>query len=191
MSASVSLKLNVPGGFRRILLHCCCAPCSGAIVECMVANGLKPTIFFSNSNIFPEEEFAKRRAEIVRYAALFDLEVVDDLYEHDEWLKAVKGLENEPERGARCLQCFRFRLRKAAEYAGTHGFEVLTTTLASSRWKDLSQVDEAGIWACSSVEGVIWWGKNWRKGGLQSRRNEIVREQGFYNQTFCGCEFCK
>ena len=190
MATPLTLKLDVPAGSGRILLHCCCAPCSGAILECMVANGLRPAIFFSNSNIFPEEEYVKRRAEIVRYAASFDLPVIDDDYCHESWLEAVRGLENEPERGARCTQCFRFRLLRAARYAADNGFDVLATTLASSRWKDLAQVDAAGEWACGDLP-VTWWGQNWRKGGLQPRRDEIVREQGFYNQTFCGCEFCK
>lgn len=192
------LKLEVPGGASRVLLHCCCAPCSGAIVECMVQNGLRPAIFFSNSNIFPQEEYVKRRVEIVRYAAIFGLEVVDDDYCHEEWLDAVRGFENEPERGARCLECFKFRLLRAARYALANGYEVLTTTLASSRWKDLSQVDEAGRWACCEVmkgaadgRDLLWWGQNWRKGGLQPRRGQIIREQSFYNQTFCGCEFCR
>lgn len=188
--------IEIPDTALRILLHCCCAPCSGAIVEWMVKNGLRPLIFFSNSNIFPEEEYVKRREEIVRYAALYDLEVVDDQYDHDAWLDAVHGLENEPERGLRCTECFRFRLLRAARYAALNGCDTLTTTLASSRWKDLNQVDAAGSWACRAVAGEglpapLWWGQNWRKGGLQPRRDEIVREQNFYNQTFCGCEFCR
>ena len=92
-------------------------------------------------------------------------------------------------RGGRCLQCFKYRLLRAARYAADNGFPVLTTTLASSRWKSLEQVNEAGEWACSQVEGVVWWPQNWRKGGLQERRNEIIRNEQFYNQRYCGCEF--
>ena len=77
------------------------------------------------------------------------------------------------------------------KYAAENGFPVLTTTLASSRWKSLEQVNEAGEWACSQVEGVVWWPQNWRKGGLQERRNEIIRSERFYNQLYCGCEFSK
>ncbi len=66
---------------------------------------------------------------------------------------------------------------------------MLTTTLASSRWKSLDQINEAGLWACSQVEGVTWWDRNWRKDGLQERRREIIKEMDFYNQTWCGCEF--
>jgi len=183
--------ITVPGGETRVLLHTCCAPCSGAIIETLVKNGIRPVIFFSNSNITPFEEYAKRRAEVYRYAEAFGLEVIDDDYDHADWRRITRGLEHEPERGARCLQCFRYRLVRAARYASTHGYRVLTTALASSRWKDLAQVDEAGSYACSLFPNVIWWGQNWRKGGLQQRRGEIIREQNFYNQTFCGCEFSR
>ena len=185
------MLVTAPDGSPEVLLHCCCAPCSGAIVECLVGSGIRPCIFFSNSNIFPRDEYELRKREIIRYAAQFGLEVVDDDYDHGAWNGCIKGRENDPERGRRCLECFKFRLLRAARYASEHGFTCITTTLASSRWKDLEQVDEAGKWACAQVEGVSWWGQNWRKGGLQPRRGEIIREQGFYNQTFCGCEWSR
>ena len=191
-----SVHLEVPGGGKRVLLHCCCAPCSGAVVECLVANGIRPALLFSNANIVPRAEYELRRAELCRYAAVYGLEVIDDEDDHAAWLEAVRGLEAEPERGARCLQCFRYRLLRAARYAAAHGYDTLATTLASSRWKDLSQVNRAGREACEAVssEGgpaVTWWGQDWRKGGLQPRRSEIIREQGFYNQSWCGCEFSR
>ena len=156
----------------------------------MVAQGIRPTIFWSNSNIYNKDEYDKRKAEILRYAEKFGLEVIDDAFDHDAGLAEVAaGLENEPERGERCAACFAWRLERAARYAASHGFTVLTTTLASSRWKSLEQVDAAGVRACSKVANVAWWGQNWRVCGLQPRRSEIIREQNFYNQTFCGCEF--
>ena len=184
-----SVQLEIPNGATRVLLHACCAPCSGAIVECLVERGIRPVIFYSNSNIYPLEEYEHRRNECIRYAQKWGIEIVDDVYDHVAWGGCAAGMENEPERGGRCLQCFKFRLLRAAQYASAHGFEVLTTTLASSRWKSLEQVNEAGFWACSQVEGVTWWPQNWRKGGLQERRNQIIREEEFYNQLYCGCEF--
>ena len=160
-------------------------------MEYLVQHGCRPAVFYSNSNITPREEYDIRLNECIRYAKAFDLEIVADDYNHDEWGACAIGLENEPERGARCLQCFKFRLLRAAQYAAAHGFDVLTTTLASSRWKSLEQVNEAGEWACAQVPGVTWWSQNWRKGGLQERRGEIIREQNFYNQLFCGCEFSR
>jgi len=188
-------KVEAPGGAKDILLHACCAPCSGAVLECLLANGIRPTVFFSNSNIYPRAEYDLRLGELRRYADALGVELVVDEYDHDAWLEAVRGLEREPERGARCAACFRFRLERAAKYAAARGLPVLATTLASSRWKDLDQVNEAGTTACSVTEAaglpVVFWVENWRKGGLQERRNEVIREQGFYNQTWCGCEFSR
>ena len=183
------LHIDVPGGATRVLLHACCAPCSSAIVECLMNNGIRPVIFYSNSNIFPLQEYEHRFNECLRYAKKWGLEIVGDEYDHNAWECCAAGLENEPERGNRCLQCFKFRLLRAAEYASAHGFEVLTTTLASSRWKNLDQVNEAGRWACSQVQGITWWDQNWRKDGLQERRNQIIKEENFYNQLYCGCEY--
>ena len=206
------LPEELPEG--RLLLHVCCAPCCGAIVEALAEAYVDFAIFWSNSNIYERAEYDKRRAEVLRYAAKYGIEVIDDDFDHKQWQKEVaKGREDAPERGVRCLECFRFRLLRAARYAAAHGFSSLTTSLASSRWKSLEQVDEAGAWACAhaadgllepseanvlpvTAEGlqkpagkVQWWGRNWRKGGLQPRRNEIIKEQDFYNQTFCGCEY--
>lgn len=181
--------VTAPEGADRVLLHTCCAPCSSAIIECMVRSGITPTIYYCNPNIYPEEEYLVRKNECSRYAESLGLDMVDADYDHNEWLKAVHGLEQEPERGGRCLQCFRLRLDRAAEYAEEHGFRVLTTTLASSRWKSLDQINEAGRWAVSRHPSVLWWDRNWRKGGLQERRGQIIQEYGFYNQQYCGCEF--
>ena len=174
---------------QRVLLHACCAPCSSAIVEYLVQRGVRPVIFYSNANIFPEEEYGHRLQEILRYAEKWGLEIVEDTYDHEAWRACTRGLEDQPERGSRCAACFRFRLLRAAQYAAAHGFPVLTTTLASSRWKSLEQINAAGAWACAQVEGVSWWDRNWRKGGLQERRNQIIREENFYNQLYCGCEY--
>ena len=182
-------SLNVPMGQTEVLLHTCCAPCSSAIIECLLNNGIRPVIYYCNPNIYPLEEYLVRKEECTRYAMALGLDIIDDDYDHEAWLEAVKGLENEPERGGRCLRCFKLRLLRTAEYARDNGFKVITTTLASSRWKSLDQINEAGEWACAQVSGVIWWDRNWRKGGLQERRLQIIKEYDFYNQLYCGCEF--
>ena len=188
-------SLQVPFGADKVLLHTCCAPCSGAIIERLLKEGVRPLIYYCNPNIYPYEEYLIRKEECSRYASSLGLEIVDADYGHQQWLEAVKGLESEPERGGRCFQCFKYRLLRAAEYASGHGYRVLTTTLASSRWKSLDQINQAGQWACTKVSGQapdmapVWWEQNWRKGGLQERRSQIIREQNFYNQQYCGCEF--
>ena len=141
------------------------------------------------SDIYPEEEYRIRKDECSRYARSLGLDIVDADYDHEAWRSCVAGLEGEPERGGRCLQCFKMRLLDTARYAHEHGFRVITTTLASSRWKSLDQINEAGRFAVAAYPDVIWWDQNWRKGGLNERRAAIIREYGFYNQQYCGCEF--
>ena len=152
------------GGCSQVLLHACCAPCSSAIVEWMLQNG-------------------------VRHAESLGIEWIDGDYDHQSWLDAVRGLEGEPERGCRCLQCFRLRLLETAREAQRLGMVHFTTTLASSRWKSIEQITEAGLAAQASVPGTVFWAQNWRKGGLSDRRNQLLREYAFYNQQYCGCEF--
>lgn len=175
---------------RYVLLHCCCAPCSSAILEWMLANGVRPTLYYYNPNIFPEEEYLIRKNECTRYAEKLGLTIIDEDYDHESWRCAVRGMEQEPERGGRCLLCFKQRLLKAAQKAKELGLEEFTTTLASSRWKSLDQINEAGRWAEVQVGGGVRFDdRNWRKGGLQQRRNELLHENNFYNQLYCGCEF--
>ena len=197
----------MPLGETKVLLHTCCAPCSSAIIEHLMKHGVTPVIYYCNPNIYPREEYEIRKDECTRYAEALGLEIIDADYDHENWLEAVKGLEAEPERGGRCLKCFKLRLLRTAEYAAAHGIRVITSTLASSRWKSLEQINEAGTWACEQIErrlslvsssgempvfpdGIpVYWCHNWKKGGLQERRLQIIKEYDFYNQLYCGCEF--
>ena len=179
----------IPTGVKEVLLHACCAPCSSAIVEWLLAHDVRPTIFYYNPNIFPREEYEIRKQESKRHAESLGLSWTDGDYDHGHWLGCVQGLEGEPERGRRCLHCFTMRLTAAAHEARRQGLTWFTTTLASSRWKSLGQIEQAGHDAEKAVEGTRFWAQNWRKGGLYERRNQLLREYGFYNQQYCGCEF--
>ena len=155
-------EVNVPGGEDRVLLHTCCAPCSSAIIECLLLHNIEPVIFYCNPNIFPGEEYVVRKEECTRYARSLDLTIIDDDYDHEGWLKCVNGLEAEPERGSRCLECFKMRLRRTAGYAHDNGFKVITTTLASSRWKSLEQINLAGRFATAhtSMPSLGYFGQD-------------------------------
>lgn len=179
----------IPEGLHEVLLHVCCAPCSSAIVEWMLANGIHPTIFYYNPNIYPREEYEIRKNESKRHAESLGIRWIDGDYNHEQWRQGVCGLEGEPERGKRCQQCFILRLTVAAKKAQELGIPYFATTLASSRWKSLEQIERAGHQAEQTVEGVTFWAQNWRKGGLQERRNQLLKEFDFYNQQYCGCEF--
>ena len=190
----------------KVLLHCCCAPCSAAIIEWMLNNDIEPVLFYYNPNIYPQEEYLIRKNELTRYAESLHLTVIDGDYDYQLWKDwachnlNTTNLQDFPERGSRCLECFKLRLLEAAKKCRELGLEQFTTTLASSRWKSLEQINAAGQWAAEMVNGeglmvngekptVTFWDKNWRKGGLQDRRNALLKENGFYNQQYCGCEF--
>ncbi|MDR1414254.1 MAG: epoxyqueuosine reductase QueH [Odoribacteraceae bacterium] len=174
-----------------LLLHACCAPCSAAVVEWLMNNGARPVLFFFNPNIAPAAEYERRAAECARHAASLGLKMIEGEYDHSRWLAAVAGLEGEPERGERCARCFEVRLMATARLAGELGIRRFATTLASSRWKSLAQIADAGGRAAGVFPGTFFWDKNWRAGGLSERRRALLAEHGFYNQTFCGCEFSR
>jgi predicted adenine nucleotide alpha hydrolase (AANH) superfamily ATPase len=174
---------------QKLLLHTCCAPCSSAVIEWLMANAVRPTLFFYNPNIFPLEEYEIRKKEIFRYAQSLGLKIIDADYDHNQWLADIRELENEPERGARCLQCFKVRMLATAKYAHENDFEHFATTLASSRWKNLVQIAEAGNEAATKFPNLHFLEKNWRKDGLDERRRILLAKHNFYNQQYCGCEF--
>ena len=186
-----------PEDCDRVLLHACCAPCSSAIVEWLVQHDVRPTIYYYNPNIWPLEEYEIRKQESKRHAESLGLKWIDGDYDHNAWLEGVCGLESEPERGRRCEQCFTLRLTATARKAVELDIPYFATTLASSRWKSLDQINRAGLMAEQVVNvqrstfnvQCKFWPQNWRKGGLQERRNQLLKEYNFYNQQYCGCEF--
>ncbi len=190
-----SAAIIIPEGCREVLLHACCAPCSSAIVEWLLQHGVKPTIFYYNPNIYPQQEYCIRKEESKRHAESLGIRWIDGDYDHEAWQRGVSGLESEPERGRRCEQCFTLRLLATARKAQELGMTFFATTLASSRWKNLEQVNRAGLMAAETVNAqqpsgsVSFWPQNWRKGGLQDRRNQLLKEYHFYNQQYCGCEY--
>ena len=194
----------VPEGLKQVLLHACCAPCSSAIVEWLLAHDIEPVIYYFNPNIWPEQEYEIRKQESKRRAESLGIRWIDEDrrssgadqpcgYGHEAWRQAVCGLENEPERGKRCEQCFYHRLLATARKAQDLGIEWFATTLASSRWKNLEQINRAGEAAAAAISSqhsaVRFWPQNWRKDGLQDRRNALLKQYNFYNQQYCGCEF--
>ena len=182
-------KLTLPGGHERLLLHSCCAPCSAEPMEAILASGIEFTIFFYNPNIHPQREYELRKNENIRFAEKHGIPFVDADYDTDNWFARAKGLENEPERGARCTACFDMRFERTALYAHEHGFSVFSSSLGISRWKDMAQINGCGIRAASRYPGMQYWDYNWRKGGGSARMIEISKRETFYQQEYCGCVY--
>jgi predicted adenine nucleotide alpha hydrolase (AANH) superfamily ATPase len=171
------------------LLHVCCAPCSGPIIEKMLADGFTPTIFFYNPNIHPREEYEKRKASVTAFVLKKGLRLIDCDYDPDRWMARVKGLEAEPERGKRCSVCFDIRLERSALYASEHEFTHFATTNGIARWKDIEQVNQSGLKAASHYPGLTFMAINWRKDGASARISAIAKQEKFYQQAYCGCRF--
>jgi len=189
MTAAQRPKLTLPDEADKLLLHSCCAPCAGELMEAFVESGINYTIFFYNPNIHPEKEYLIRKEENIRFAQKHGVPFVDADYDTDNWFARAKGMENSPERGERCTMCFDMRFERTALYAVEHGFSVMTSSLGISRWKDMNQINGSGARAVAPYEGLIYWDYNWRKGGGSQRMIEISKREQFYQQEYCGCVY--
>ncbi|RUO26035.1 hypothetical protein CWE09_04725 [Aliidiomarina minuta] len=188
-SSMETVVLETPTGSDHVLLHSCCAPCSGEVMERMADAGIKFTIFFYNPNIHPEKEYQLRKEENIRFAEKLGVPFIDADYDSKNWFERVKGLEWEPERGERCTECFDMRFERTALYAYEHGFDTITSCLGISRWKNMEQINDCGQRAVAPYEGMHYWTFNWRKQGGAARMVEISKRERFYQQEYCGCVY--
>jgi len=168
----------------RLLVHVCCGPCATHAVEAL-GGEYDLTLFFSNSNIAPREEYRRRRDAARALAERCGVPLVEDEYDHAAWREAVRGREAEPEGGRRCEACFAFNLGRAAGYARRHGFELFTTTLTVSPHKSSAVVFHVG-----RTQGAFLEVDLKKKGGFQ-RSVELSKAYGLYRQHDCGCEFSR
>ena len=182
-------KLETPNGESSLLLHSCCAPCAGEIMEAVAASDIDTTVYFYNPNIHPIEEYELRKEENKRYCEALNFKFIDADYDKDNWFDRIKGLEDEPERGKRCTKCFDMRFERSALFAHENNFSLFATTLGISRWKDLDQVNNSGLRASKRYDNLTFWDFNWRKQGGSSRMIEISKREEFYQQEYCGCVY--
>lgn len=180
-------QLQTPNGETKVLLHSCCAPCSGEVIAAMVASGIDLTIFFYNPNIHPKKEYEIRKHENIKYAEKLNIPFVDCDYDVQNWFARAKGMEFEPERGIRCTACFDMRFERTALYAHENGFKTFTSSLGISRWKDMQQINNCGERAANKYQGLTYWTYNWRLEGGSARMYEIAKAEKFYKQEYCGC----
>ncbi len=182
-------KLELPNQATALLLHSCCAPCSGEVMEALLASEIRFSIFFYNPNIHPIQEYEIRKRENIAFAEKHHISFIDADYDKDNWFERIKGLEWEPERGKRCTACFDMRFERTALYAHEHGFPVISSSLGISRWKDMNQINESGQRAAGRYPSLIYWTYNWRKDGGSARMYEIAKRENFYKQEYCGCVY--
>lgn len=181
----------------RLLLHSCCGPCSSYCLE-YLKDHFEITVFYYNPNIYPFEEYEHRLSEQERLINEMKDELNTDIrlltipYDHEEFLCAAKGLENEKEGGARCSKCFELRLKKTAETAVTMNMDYFATTLTVSPHKNadlINRIGEKTALELAGTSGLMWLPSDFKKNDGYKRSIELSKKYGLYRQNYCGCSF--
>ena len=185
-----------------LLLHACCGPCSSYVLEYLFKY-FDITVFYYNPNIYPQEEYQRRLAELRKLYETFPpalegkVKVVEEAYDPEDFYKAVgtrqePELADEPEKGERCRRCYEFRLRRAFEYASAGGYDYFCTTLSISPFKDAEKLNVIGQeLEAENPSGPHWLPSDFKKKGGFKRSLEISEEYGMYRQDYCGCIYSK
>ncbi len=171
---------------KNILLHVCCAPDGTVPLIELVSERNNVIGFFYGNNIHPYEEFLKRKEAALRLAELMNVKFIINNYEPELWINSTREYASEPERGKRCLLCFKIQLESSAEAALKLNCQFLSTTLTISPHKDPGLINSIGKEVASRY-GLIWVEKIWRKNSGFQRSVHLSREIGLYRQTYCGC----
>ncbi len=184
-------EIEREGRRPRLLLHCCCAPCSTAVLQ-RLSRCFDITCYYYNPNIDTAEEHALRAKELRGFIAGSGLasEAVVVPYDPESYYRAVRGLEKEREGGARCEVCFRLRLDNAAHYAREQGYDYFTTTLTISPLKDAALLNRLGEEAAAET-GAVFLNSDFKKRGGYLLSTQLSRSYGIYRQDYCGCVFSK
>ena len=175
----------------KVLLHVCCGPCSSAVLE-YLTQYFDLTLLWYNPNIYPEAEFELRLETLKKLIADMGLadkvRLLTEAHRSDEYYARVKGLEDEPEGGRRCTECFRLRLEEAAKAAKAGGFDYFCTTLTLSRHKDAVRINAIAE-EIAEHEGVKWLPSDFKKRDGENRSIELCELYHVYRQLYCGCEY--
>ena len=175
----------------RVLLHSCCGPCSSSVLE-YLTQYFDVTLLWYNPNIYPKEEFDRRfqtQVELIEKMGLADkVSILAESWKSEDYYRRVKGLEEEPEGGKRCTECFRLRLLETARLAKHYGYDYFCTTLTLSRHKDSVRINTLGE-EIARAAGVSWLPSDFKKRDGEKRSLELCEKYGLYRQLYCGCEF--
>lgn len=173
---------------KKILLHSCCAVCMAYPVEKLKNEGYEPVVYFYNPNIYPESEYDRRLSELKNYCEKIGCEYIIGEYESSKWYEAIRGLELEPEKGFRCSRCFELRLTQTAKVARELGIGYFTTTLTVSPHKNSEQIFNIAK-RIQDEYGLIFLFENFKKSNGFLRTMELSKQNNFYRQQYCGCEY--
>ncbi len=185
--------LSVMQGIKKgtpLLLHSCCAPCSSACLE-RLKDVFDITVLYYNPNIDDEAEYAKRKAEQIRFLEQTGwAKILDCDHDKTAFEEMARGLENEPERGKRCYRCYALRLSFTAKTAKEKGFAYFATTLTLSPHKNAVWLNEIGE-NIGGRYGLNYLVSDFKKQGGYYRSIDLSKEYNLYRQDFCGCRYSK
>ena len=172
----------------RILVHACCAVCASWPVE-FLTQVFDVTLFYNNSNIYPEAEYQRRLAEVRRYleAIEADVPLIVMPYDNEAYTQKLAPMKDDPEGFGRCFYCYALRMKEAYAWAQEHSFDYFTTVMSISRQKDSQKINEVGISLSRLFPSVRYFCSDFKKGGGQVRSKQLADEYGFYRQDYCGC----
>lgn len=175
-----------------LLLHVCCGPCSSHVIKELCSH-FHITIYYSNSNIYPVEEYQRRRDELITFVQQFNndfqqnIKVIEDTYNHEEWLSNEYPLKDFPEGSIRCRLCYSLRMRRAYDYALIHHFDYWTTVLSISPHKNSQWINEIGQqWQKNNTKFLF---ADFKKNNGYLKSVEMTKQYQMYRQNYCGCEF--
>jgi len=170
----------------KLLLHICCVGC-GVYISRRLKKRFRIILYFYNPNIYPVSEYNKRLAEAKKISKKLKLNLTIEKYEHDLWLRRVHGHEKDQERGARCLICYKDRLRKTAEMAAEKNYNYFATTLTTSPHKDAQAISKIGR-ELEKKYDIKFLDKDFKKQDGFKKSVQLSKELGLYRQNYCGCE---
>lgn len=175
----------------RVLLHACCGVCSSAVLE-YLTQFFDVTLLWYNPNLYPEAEFELRERTLRQLLEKMGLQnrvaLLREDWRPEDYRAAAAGLEDEPEGGRRCTECFRLRLHETAKIAAREGYDYFCSTLTLSRHKDAVRINTLGE-QIAREEGVAWLPSDFKKQGREMRSTELAEFYGLYRQLYCGCEY--
>jgi epoxyqueuosine reductase len=172
---------------KKLLLHICCGPCAIHVMEALIGE-YEITGYFFNPNIYPEDEYARRLDAVKEVARRIGVKVIEGNSDPALFFTAVRGLEEEPENGTRCLVCYRLRLAETSRYASEKGYELIASTLTLGPMKKASLINPIGVDEARR-EGMEFLEADWKKKDGFQRSCELSKEYGIYRQHYCGCMF--
>lgn len=181
-------------GKRPILgIHICCAPCACFPLEFLTPY-FQVKLLYANSNIYPREEYDRRLSELKRYLKIFneehhqDVELIEFIYDNDEYNKSLAPYALEKEGGKRCLICYEKRMDLTYRYADEHGYDYFTTVMTISRQKDSFILNDIGE-KLSKKNKTKYFYSDFKKHQGIDRATELRKEYNLYNQLYCGCVY--